>query len=113
MTNYNTLLSYSYSQIDVPPSNRVAFGDCMIGVAKKVNFTISNHSECEIVRFNWDPVPNLTFSPMCGHLQPKCAKDVTVTYYSTTPHKLDKLNIPCKVSTIMFGQDGKKVRTYF
>lgn len=81
----------------------------MINIPKTTNFTISNHSLSETVRFCWEAVPNLIFSPSCGHLQPNCAKDVVVTYHSAKPHKFEKVNVPCKVSKIMFSQDNQNV----
>lgn len=49
------------------------------------------------------------FSPCVGHLQPNCAKDVTVTFCSKEPKTYSGTNVPCKVTKIKLGEAQDKV----
>ena len=81
-----------------------------MGVSKQLSFTLTNHSSSDPVRFTWSPPPEVTFSPCTGHLQPNCAKDVTVTFCSNEPKTYSATNIPCKVTKIKLGEAQDKVR---
>eukprot|EP00794_Sanderia_malayensis_P018879 gene18879-20779_t len=90
----------------VPRNNHVSFGDCSIDVASMQSFTLTNHTESDIVRFTWDSAPpQLTFSPCTGHLLPNCAKDISVSFLNSEPFSLDKLNVPCKLTKIQLAQN--------
>ena len=89
--------------------NHVKFGDCAVGVSRQLSFTLTNHSSSDPVRFTWSPPPEITFSPCTGHLQPNCAKDVTVTFCSKEPKTYSATNIPCKVTKIKLGETQDKV----
>ena len=93
----------------VPRNNHINFGDCSLAVANHQSFTLTNHSENDIIRFTWDPPPQITFSPCTGHLLPNCAKDVKVTFQSEKPTKLEAVQIPCKISKIQLSQNAAKV----
>lgn len=94
----------------VPRNNHINFGDCALCVANHQSFTLTNHSENDIIRFTWDPPPQFTFSPCTGHLLPNCAKDIKVTFESEKPTKLEAVQIPCKISKIQLAQNAAKVR---
>ncbi|XP_065674973.1 hydrocephalus-inducing protein homolog isoform X5 [Hydra vulgaris] len=86
--------------IAVQSSNQIIYGDCHVGVSKSITFTVCNRSSTDPMRFFWDSIPELTFKPKCGHVQPNCTKDITVTYLSNLPQVLDHVNILCRVSKI-------------
>ena len=90
--------------------NHVKFGDCPVGVSKQLSFTLTNHSPSDPVRFTWSPPPEVAFSPCTGHLQPNCAKDVTVTFCSKQPKTHSAINVPCKITKIKLGEAQDKVR---
>ena len=91
--------------------NQVFFGDCSVGVARKVSFTLTNHLEHDAVRFSWSPPDGLTFSPCTGHLLANCAKDISVSFTSDKRLTLDRAGVNCKVTKIKLAEDGKKVKT--
>ncbi|KAI4571668.1 hypothetical protein MJG53_013774 [Ovis ammon polii x Ovis aries] len=82
--------------------NHIQFGDCHIGTSYNVSFTITNHSQANVIRFEWPLLATVSFSPQMGHLHPGCAKDVVVTMKSDVPINLKKMGVKCKVSKIMF-----------
>ena len=89
--------------------NHVKFGDCAVRASRQLSFTLTNHSTSDPVRFTWSPPPEITFSPCVGHLQPNCAKDVTVTFCSKEPKTYSGTNVPCKVTKIKLGEAQDKV----
>ncbi|XP_052022456.1 hydrocephalus-inducing protein homolog [Apodemus sylvaticus] len=80
----------------------IQFGYCHIGVSYNVSFTITNHSQVNVIRFEWPLLATLSFSPQIGHLHPGCSKDVVVTLKSESPITLKKMCVKCKLSKIMF-----------
>ena len=92
-----------------PDVNQMHFGDCAVGVPKKVTFTLTNHLDLDAVRFTWTPPDGFIFSPCTGHLLPKCAKDISVLFTSDKPVTLDRVRINCKVVKIKLAKDGNKV----
>ncbi|KAM6223795.1 hydrocephalus-inducing protein homolog [Rhynchocyon petersi] len=82
--------------------DHIQFGDCHIGNSYNVSFTITNHSQVTMIRFEWPTLATLSFSPQMGHLHPGCAKDIVVTLKSDLPITLKKMRIKCKLSKIMF-----------
>ncbi|XP_057569314.1 hydrocephalus-inducing protein homolog [Hippopotamus amphibius kiboko] len=82
--------------------NHVQFGDCHIGNSYNVSFTITNHSQVNVIRFEWPLLATVSFSPQMGHLHPGCAKDIVVTMKSDVPINLRKMGIKCKLSKITF-----------
>ncbi|XP_045149859.1 hydrocephalus-inducing protein homolog [Echinops telfairi] len=82
--------------------DHIQFGDCHIGNSYNVSFTISNHSQATLIRFEWPMLATITFSPQMGHLHPGCAKDVVVTLKSDLPITLKKMGIKCRLSRIVF-----------
>ncbi|XP_006746825.1 hydrocephalus-inducing protein homolog, partial [Leptonychotes weddellii] len=43
--------------------DHIQFGDCHIGNSYNVSFTITNHSQVNVIRFEWPPVATVSFSP--------------------------------------------------
>ncbi|XP_032984537.1 hydrocephalus-inducing protein homolog [Rhinolophus ferrumequinum] len=82
--------------------DHIQFGDCHIGNSYKVSFTITNHSQVNVLRFQWPLLATVTFSPQIGHLHPGCAKDTVVTMKSDVPIKLKKMGVKCKFFKITF-----------
>ncbi|XP_030099412.1 hydrocephalus-inducing protein isoform X1 [Mus musculus] len=80
----------------------IQFGYCHIGISYNVSFTITNHSQVNVIRFEWPLLATLSFSPQIGHLHPGCSKDVVVTLKSESPITLKKMCVKCKLSKIMF-----------
>ncbi|XP_072823786.1 hydrocephalus-inducing protein homolog [Vicugna pacos] len=82
--------------------DHIQFGDCHIGNSYNVSFTVTNHSQVNVIRFEWPLLATVSFSPQMGHLHPGCAKDIVVTMKSDVPINLKKMGIKCKLSKIMF-----------
>nr|XP_023421731.1 hydrocephalus-inducing protein homolog [Cavia porcellus] len=82
--------------------DHIQFGDCHIGNSYTASFTITNHSQGNVVRFEWPLLATVSFSPQIGHLHPGCAKNIVLTMKSEVPVTLKKMNIKCKLSKIMF-----------
>ncbi|XP_008833211.1 hydrocephalus-inducing protein homolog [Nannospalax galili] len=82
--------------------DHIQFGHCHIGSSYNVSFTITNHSQVNVIRFEWPPLATLSFSPQMGHLHPGCSKDVVVTMKSDVPINLKKMGVKCKLSKIIF-----------
>ncbi|KAM7059176.1 hydrocephalus-inducing protein homolog [Molossus nigricans] len=89
--------------------DHIQFGDCHIGNSYNVSFTVTNHSQGNVIRFEWPLSAPISFSPQIGHLHPGCAKDIVVTMKSDVPVSLKKVEIKCKVSKIMFQQPADQV----
>ncbi|ERE78885.1 hydrocephalus-inducing protein [Cricetulus griseus] len=82
--------------------DHIQFGYCHIGSNYSVSFTITNHSQVNVIRFEWPLLATLSFSPQVGHLHPGCSKDVVVTLKSDVPISLKKITVKCSLSKIMF-----------
>ncbi|CAH7062215.1 Hydin [Phodopus roborovskii] len=82
--------------------DHIQFGYCHIGNNYNVSFTITNHSQVNVIRFEWPLLATLSFSPQVGHLHPGCSKDVVVTLKSEVPISLKKMTVKCLLSKIVF-----------
>ncbi|KAM5296381.1 hydrocephalus-inducing protein homolog isoform 1-T2 [Glossophaga mutica] len=89
--------------------DHIQFGDCHVGSSYNVSFTVTNHSQVNVIRFEWPILATVSFSPQIGHLHPGCAKDIVVTIRSDLPINLKKMEIKCKLSKIMFQQPADQV----
>ncbi|KAL6104703.1 hydin [Pungitius sinensis] len=86
------------------------FGDCHVNCSYQENFTMTNHSSSQVVRFEWPPVgSHVSFSPQVGHLHVGCSKEVTVTFASNQPVTLTSQPIRCKLSQVNFQQPLEQV----
>lgn len=63
---------------------------------------MTNHSTDESQRFVWADHPQIRVSPHVGHLHPKCAKDMQITFCSDTPVTLNEEELVCKITKITF-----------
>ncbi|XP_074007853.1 hydrocephalus-inducing protein homolog [Numenius arquata] len=88
--------------IEAARVDHIQFGDCHIGTAYPVTFTITNRSKEEAVRFEWLADAPFHFSPQVGHLHAGCAKDITVTLKSDVPIAFKMHPVRCKVARITF-----------
>ncbi|XP_047385193.1 hydrocephalus-inducing protein homolog isoform X1 [Sciurus carolinensis] len=89
--------------------DHIQFGDCHIGNSYNVSFTITNHSQVNVIRFEWPLLATISFSPQIGHLHPGCTKDIVVTMKSDVPIHLKKMGVKCKLSRIMFQLPAEQV----
>ncbi|XP_072551301.1 hydrocephalus-inducing protein homolog [Salminus brasiliensis] len=91
-------------------SNLLYFGDCHVGCLYNDTFTMRNHSNVEVLRFEWPPDgPQLRFSPRIGHLHAGCSKEVTVSLSSEQPIVLSAQAVKCKLCRITFQQPVDQV----
>ncbi|NXI34967.1 HYDIN protein, partial [Galbula dea] len=88
--------------IEASRVDHIQFGDCHIGTAYPVTFTITNRGRAEAMRFQWLPAAAFHFSPQVGHLHAGCAKDITVTLKSDVPVTFQRHPVKCQVSRITF-----------
>ncbi|KAG7333195.1 hypothetical protein KOW79_003330 [Hemibagrus wyckioides] len=88
----------------------VHFGDCHIGHLYHKTFTMTNHSNSVVLRFQWPQgEPHLYFSPQIGHLHARCTKEVTVSFSSEQPIVLTAQVMKCKLCQITFQQPVDQV----
>ncbi|NXI16049.1 HYDIN protein, partial [Irena cyanogastra] len=95
--------------IDAVRVNHIQFGDCHVGKPYCRTFTITNHSQTKVMRFEWETRAPFQFSPKVGHLHPGCAKGITVTLKSDDPATFRRHLVKCKVTKIKFGLPRRKV----
>ncbi|NXS93719.1 HYDIN protein, partial [Jacana jacana] len=88
--------------IEAARVDHIQFGDCHVGTAYPVTFTITNRSREEAMRFEWLADTPFHFSPQVGHLHAGCAKDITVTLKSDNPVTFKKYPVRCQVARIAF-----------
>ena len=58
----------TYHFFTAAKSNLIEFGDCFINKSKHLSFSLSNHSESQIMRFVWPEHNNFKISPQIGNL---------------------------------------------
>ncbi|XP_030060864.1 hydrocephalus-inducing protein homolog [Microcaecilia unicolor] len=88
--------------IEATRMDHFQLGDCHVGKAYDVTFTMTNHNREYAMRFEWPAEAPLRFHPQVGHLHARCSKDITVTLKSEVPVNLQKNVVKCKVSRIAF-----------
>ncbi|EDV21657.1 uncharacterized protein TRIADDRAFT_30117, partial [Trichoplax adhaerens] len=89
------------TQILASTANFIDFGDCPVAEARQLSFTMSNHSD-QVVRYQWPINQELYFSPTIGHLHPHSTKDMTLTFLSHEPKRLQFSDIVCQFYTIAY-----------
>ncbi|KAG8523663.1 Hydrocephalus-inducing protein, partial [Galemys pyrenaicus] len=89
--------------------DHINFGDCHVGNSYNVSFTLTNHSQANVIRFEWPLLATVLFSPQMGHLHPGCSKDTVVTVKSDIPISLKKMWVKCRLSKIMFQAPADQV----
>ena len=60
-------------------------------------------------RFKWPDHPQLKFRPSVGHLHAGATKEVTVTFSSTAPSRLDAAEVKMQLSQITFKSSDRMV----
>ncbi|XP_041651130.1 hydrocephalus-inducing protein homolog [Cheilinus undulatus] len=89
---------------------RLNFGDCHVDCSLQESFTMTNHSNSKVVRFEWPPAgPHVFFSPQVGHLHAGCSKEVTVTFGSSQPVTLTSEIMTCRLCQVEFQQPLEQV----
>ncbi|NWZ02516.1 HYDIN protein, partial [Loxia curvirostra] len=90
--------------------NHIQFGECHVGKPCRRTFTITNHAQTEVLRFEWEADASFHFSPRVGHLHPGCTKGITVTLQSDVPATFRRHLVKCKVAKINFPEvPGTKI----
>ncbi|XP_076848184.1 hydrocephalus-inducing protein homolog isoform X3 [Brachyhypopomus gauderio] len=93
-----------------PRSDLLHFGDCHVGRLYRETFTLSNHSDVEVLRFEWPPDgPHVRFSPRTGHLHAGCTKEIAASFCSEQPVVLIAQVVKCKLCRITFQQPVDQV----
>lgn len=49
--------------------DHIQFGDCRIGNSYSASFTITNHSQVNVMRFEWPLLATVSFSPQVSENQ--------------------------------------------
>lgn len=80
------------------------FGSIPVGTSRQVSFSLSNHSQSSVIRFQWPTLPNLTFSPTIGHIKPKAFKGITVTFNSSQPFSFKSQKFSGEIKKILFSK---------
>ncbi|XP_059716773.1 hydrocephalus-inducing protein homolog isoform X2 [Haemorhous mexicanus] len=89
--------------------NHIQFGGCCVRKPCCRTFTITNHTQTKVMRFEWEADIPFQFSPRVGHLHPGCTKGITVTLQSDVPATFRRHLVKCKVAKINFEVPGTKV----
>ncbi|XP_043935458.1 hydrocephalus-inducing protein homolog [Protopterus annectens] len=99
--------------VEAARMDHIQFGDCHIGKAYQVTFTMTNHSKTEAVKFEWPTeVSCVRFCPQVGHLHAACAKDITISFKSDSPLLFDNNTIKCKICKISFQQPIDQIKDW-
>ena len=69
-----------------------------------MTFTLINHSQSSVIRFQWPSLPYLSFIPSDGHIKPNSSKDIAVTFKSTTTQALKMQKVIGKLWKISFSK---------
>ena len=87
--------------------DEVSLGDCVIGMERKLPFSIRNHSNNQI-RFSWNTQGNDDFSfyPRMGHLNAKGSKNITLNFKSNKTNIYKAFALLCETTAIVQGHDG-------
>ncbi|XP_074533739.1 hydrocephalus-inducing protein homolog [Halichoeres trimaculatus] len=81
------------------------FGDVHLDFPHQKSFTMTNHSNSQVVRFEWPSAgTHVSFLPQVGHLHAGCSKEVTVTFRANQPVTLTSQPMTCKLCQVAFQQ---------
>ncbi|NWU01139.1 HYDIN protein, partial [Urocynchramus pylzowi] len=105
----NAECSLNKDIIDAVRVNHIQFGHCSVGKSCRRTFTITNHTRTKVMRFEWEADAPFQFSPKVGHLRPRRAKVITVTFKSDVPVTFRRHLVRCKVVKINFELPRTKV----
>ncbi|KAK0151856.1 Hydrocephalus-inducing [Merluccius polli] len=86
------------------------FGDRQVGHPCREHFTMTNHSSCVALRFEWPAsTPHITFSPQVGHLHAGCSKEVSITFSSPQPVSLVGRRVAARLCQVEFDRPTEEV----
>ncbi|XP_063267034.1 hydrocephalus-inducing protein homolog isoform X2 [Prinia subflava] len=108
----NAKSSLKKNIIDAVRVNEIQFGASPVGKLRSRTFTITNHTQRKVMRFEWEANAPFQFSPKVGHLYPGCAKSITVTMKSDVPATFRRHLVKCKVTKINFELPQGKVQDW-
>ena len=95
----------------------IHFGVLPPSEIKRVTFTLSNVASSSVLKFQWCPVPSLSFIPTTGHIKPNSSKDITLSFSSAKPislkaqrvvGKICRINYPCPMAEVSDWDDSMK-----
>ena len=84
---------------NVRNEDELVFSDCIVGRRQQAKFLMKNVSHNDI-RFNWQALPEFSFSPKVGHLRFGKAKEISVTYFPEKQEKLNAVKVSCQWNPI-------------
>ncbi|OHS93646.1 hypothetical protein TRFO_11642 [Tritrichomonas foetus] len=79
----------------------IIFKDNVVGQRQQVSFMMHNVSSNDI-RFAWFNTNDFTFSPRIGHLRSHTRKEITTSFLTEKPIKLDSFKASCQWSKIEY-----------
>ncbi|NWZ04093.1 HYDIN protein, partial [Agelaius phoeniceus] len=95
--------------IDAVRVNHVDFGHCPVGKRCRRTFAIVNRTRHRFLRFEWEADGPFHISPKVGHLRPRRAKEIKVSFKSNVPVTYRRHLVKCKVTKIEFQLPPRKV----
>ena len=84
--------------------DELRFRGAAVGIQQTVTFTMKNVSD-EIMRFVWNAPNDIVFSPRVGHLHRFQVKEITATFSSEKPMKLNGAKGTCQIAKIILDND--------
>ena len=79
--------------------NELVFKDVVVGRQQQVKFMMRNVSKFDS-RFVWTNLPDVTFCPRIGQLRAQSSKEITATFFSEKPTKVNGLKVTCQWTKI-------------
>jgi hydrocephalus-inducing protein len=79
--------------------NDIIFRDVVVGRPCRLCFAMRNICQSP-ARFVWTNVPGVTFAPRIGHLHVGASKEITATFFTDKPCKVNALKVACQISKI-------------
>jgi hydrocephalus-inducing protein len=79
--------------------NELFFNNTIVGRQQQLTFTITNICE-DIIRFQWQPMPDFEFIPRTGHLRPGQSKPMIAGFTANQPLRLAGIKTLCQWTRI-------------
>ncbi|NWV78317.1 HYDIN protein, partial [Dasyornis broadbenti] len=95
--------------IDAVGVNHIQFGLCPVGKCCHRTFTMTSHYTSKVMRFEWETDAPFEITPKVGHLRPRCAKVITVSFKSEVPTIFSRHLAKCKMDMIKYELPKRKV----
>jgi len=88
--------------------DELTVGDCVIGKAKAVSFTLTNNGDKD-VKFRWNAgdKEEFRFFPQVGHLKAKSSKPIKIMVKGVKTAKYDNINLTCETFAIAQKPDAE------